>query len=282
MSLLLQHRLETELLLREQSKSQADKLEIARWILEDGYYPEAYVIPPCFKIKGFSLSKDKLETKDYDNNRWKSYDFATLSFPKTGLIQRVFSAIHPKRYHDIVWELMENWDELLDKLFDSENKIISYSFPLAISKDSKGKLRSGRMIYEFLEMAEKDLVAEAHKYNILGKVDITNFYNSVYTHTISWAWIGDRKTALNDSRIFKTLGTKLDGSRMPVILPQEMEYQWLNPIEDELDVKSIQELIRESPDEALDAYTVRRLRGKDYIGNVAAVSEPYAYDDLKI
>jgi len=210
MSLPLQHRLETELLLREQSKSQANKLEIARWILEDGYYPEAYVIPPCFKIKGFNLSKDKLETKDYNNGGWKSYEFATLSFPKTGLIQRVFSAIHPKRYHDIVWELMENWDELLDKLFDSENKIISYSFPLAISKDSRGKLRSGRMIYEFLEMAEKDLVAEAHKYSILGKVDITNFYNSVYTHTISWAWIGDRKTALNDSRIFKTLGTKLD------------------------------------------------------------------------
>jgi hypothetical protein len=46
-------------------------------------------------------------------------------------------------------------------------------------------------------------------------------------------------------------------------------------------VKSIQELIREYPDEELDAYTVRRLRGKDYLGNVAEVSEPYDYADLK-
>jgi putative SOS response-associated peptidase YedK len=73
---------------------------------------------------------------------------------------------------------------------------------------------------------------------------------------------------------------KLEGPRMPVILPQELEDQWLKPIEDELDVKSIQELIREYPDEELDAYTVRRLRGKDAIGNVAEVSEPYEYEEL--
>jgi len=65
------------------------------------------------------------------------------------------------------------------------------------------------MIYEFLEMAEKDLVAEAHKYKLLTKVDITNFYNSVYTHTIAWAWCGDRYKALSDSNFQKT-GSKID------------------------------------------------------------------------
>jgi len=74
---------------------------------------------------------------------------------------------------------------------------------------------------------------------------------------------------------------KLEGPRMPLILPQEFEDKWLQPIEDELDVKSIQELIREYPDEELDAYTVRRLRGKEYIGNVERVSEPFEYAELK-
>jgi len=32
----------------------------------------------------------------------------------------------------------------------------------------------------------------------------------------------------------------------------------------------------------LDAYTVRKLRGKEYIGSVEAVSEPYEYEELKI
>ena len=204
------HRLETERLIREQSQEDSGKKEFAQWMLEHGYYPEPYVIPPCFKIQDFNLLDSRIETKGYRSKGWKTYEFATISFPKTGIIQRVFGIIHPYRYHDIVCELIENWDELLNKLFDPENEIYSYSFPLAISKDNQGKLRSGRMIYEFLEMAEKDLVAEAHDFNILAKVDITNFYNSVYTHTISWAWFADRKKGLADSGIFSSLGTKLD------------------------------------------------------------------------
>ena len=75
---------------------------------------------------------------------------------------------------------------------------------------------------------------------------------------------------------------KLEDPRMPVILPLELDDKWLNPIEDELDIKSIQELIREYPGEEFDAYTVRRLRGNEYIGNVEEVSKPFKYEELKI
>jgi len=210
MNLPKQHRAETERLIRELSQTDDSKKEIARWILEDGYYPEPYVLPPCFKIKDFQLGQDRIETKEYYERNWQTYNFASISFPKTGLIQRVFSIIHPNRYYDIVWELMQSWDEVLNILFNPENKIYSYSFPIALTKDKQGKLRSGRMIYEFLEMAEKDLVAEAHKYKILSKVDIINFYNSVYTHTISWSWAVDRYKALQDSGSYNLTGTKID------------------------------------------------------------------------
>ena len=108
-----------------------------------------------------------------------------------------------------------------------------------------------------------------------------------------WSEWPDQETGetLNTFSIVTTRGNKmltkihnnpkLDGQRMPLILPQELEDKWLQPIEDELDVKSIQELIREYPDEELDAYTVRRLRGKEYIGNVEEVSEPFEYIELK-
>jgi len=210
MKLPKQHRLETERIVREFSQTDEGKKDFAKWILEEGFFPEPYVTPPCFKIENFELSDSKLETKDYTDKNWTSYDFARISFPKTGLVQRVFGIIHPKRYHDIVWELMKNWDDLLNILFDPENEIYSYSFPIALSKDNKDKLRSGRMIYEFLEMAEKDLVAEAYSYKKLAKVDITNFYNSVYTHTISWAWCGDRIKGLSDSGAYNYCGTRLD------------------------------------------------------------------------
>lgn len=210
MNLPKQHRTETEKLIRELSQTDDRIKEIARWILEEGYYPEPYVLPPCFKMNDFNLRHDRIETKQYSNGNWKPYDLATISFPKTGLIQRVFSIIHPFRYHDIVWELIKSWDKLLNILFNPDNEIYSYSFPIALTKNKQGKLRSGRMIYEFLEMAEKDLVAEAHKYKFLTKVDITNFYNSVYTHTIAWAWKADRYKALKDSGTYNLTGTKID------------------------------------------------------------------------
>jgi hypothetical protein len=209
MNLPQKHRQETELLIRELSSTDEGKKEIARWILEDGYYPEPYVLPPCFKISNFELQQEKFEKKGYTDKNWKSENLATISFPKTGLIQRVFGIIHPYRYHDIVWELMNDWDKLLSILFNPDNEIYSYSFPIALAINNQGKLRSGRMIYEFLEMAEKDLVAEAFKYKLLTKIDITNFYNSVYTHTIAWAWCGDRYKALSDTNLNFT-GSKID------------------------------------------------------------------------
>src|SRR5690606_95525 len=44
---------------------------------------------------------------------------------------------------------------------------------------------------------------------LLTKIDITNFYNSVYTHTIAWAWCGDRYKALSDTNLNFT-GSKID------------------------------------------------------------------------
>lgn len=73
---------------------------------------------------------------------------------------------------------------------------------------------------------------------------------------------------------------KLQGPRMPLIIPQEIEDRWLDPVDDELDIKAIQQLIRSYPNDVLEAYTVRRLRGKEYIGNVEEISEPFEYEEL--
>ncbi len=31
------------------------KAVVAKWLLEEGYYPEQYVVPPCFNITKFKL-----------------------------------------------------------------------------------------------------------------------------------------------------------------------------------------------------------------------------------
>lgn len=74
---------------------------------------------------------------------------------------------------------------------------------------------------------------------------------------------------------------KLKGPRMPLILPEGMEDKWLIPIEDKVDAKAIQELILSYPEEELGAYTVDRLRGKDYKGNIPEISQKVEYPELQ-
>ena len=50
MSLTKEHTAETKRLLKKVSKD-----KIAKWLLEEGYYPEQYVVPPTFKVKEFNL-----------------------------------------------------------------------------------------------------------------------------------------------------------------------------------------------------------------------------------
>ncbi|NER10761.1 Putative SOS response-associated peptidase YedK [Muriicola jejuensis] len=74
---------------------------------------------------------------------------------------------------------------------------------------------------------------------------------------------------------------KLEGPRMPLILDEEWAQKWLAEIEEELDVKAIQELIHPYPEEALQARTVHKIRGKEYPGNVPEISEEVVYPELQ-
>ena len=73
---------------------------------------------------------------------------------------------------------------------------------------------------------------------------------------------------------------KLKEARMPVILNEALADKWLVKLEGDKDQEFIKELIREYPEEELDAYTVGRLRGADYLGNVPEISEPVKHKEL--
>jgi putative SOS response-associated peptidase YedK len=74
---------------------------------------------------------------------------------------------------------------------------------------------------------------------------------------------------------------KIEGSRMPLILTEEVAEKWLREdVEENVGRTYFEELIQTLPENELEAYTVARLRGKEYIGNVEEISKPVTYKEL--
>lgn len=71
---------------------------------------------------------------------------------------------------------------------------------------------------------------------------------------------------------------KLKGPRMPVIIEEHNEDLWLS--NDHFDQHTIQKIIKPYPSELLNAHTIRKIRGKEYLGNTEKVSEHYVYEEL--
>jgi len=198
-----------------------DSKKIANWLLKSGYFPEQYVFPPSFTPEEFSLNEEpyhkvKVPRRIHDHKfkpKLKPTQILNIAYPKSELTDRIFGIYHPRAYHDLVWYIERNWNQIFNHLFDNKQRIYSYSFPIPITSQNKGKigpLRSGRMIYEYLELAEKDLLSESYKYKFLLKTDIKNFYPSIYTHSISWAIHTKEKIRNSNEHNLRLVGNILD------------------------------------------------------------------------
>lgn len=73
---------------------------------------------------------------------------------------------------------------------------------------------------------------------------------------------------------------KLEGPRMPVILTEAEEDLWLAPIASAEDERAIKSLIKPYPVDAMMAYPVRPLLGKEGTGNAEGASDAFEYPEL--
>jgi len=74
---------------------------------------------------------------------------------------------------------------------------------------------------------------------------------------------------------------KIIEPRMPLMLSDKEENQWLNPINKNADKQAIQELIKSYPDNLLKSHTVGKLRGKQYAGNIEKITNKVLYQELE-
>ncbi|MFC2124801.1 SOS response-associated peptidase [Bacteroidota bacterium] len=70
-------------------------------------------------------------------------------------------------------------------------------------------------------------------------------------------------------------------SRMPVILPKEVENEWLINEEDKLSIDIIKDLVQPYDADELEAYSVKKLKGKEGVGNSVAAIKRFHYAELE-
>jgi len=168
---------------------QLNSCDMYDWLVTCGYFPESYVLPPCFYVTRhptywtfFTPRRVKFTPK--------LSQVCEVNFPKTDLTDRTFGIIDTEIHSDIANVIATNWNDILNLIIEPNNRVYAYSFPIPLNTNTPGMiggLRAGRMIYEWIEMAENDLAEEAYKYKYLVRTDVKNFYPSIYTHSIAWA-----------------------------------------------------------------------------------------------
>lgn len=191
-----------------------DKTDIYHWLVEYGYYPENYVLPPCFRVvKRPEKAKVFFKPKSRKFKPERT-ECVSVHFPKTDFTDRNFGIINPKIHNDIAYHIARNWKTIIKTLFPENCRVVSYSFPIPIDAKNPGRisfLRSGRMIYEFIGMVDDDIASIAYKYSHLVKADIKSFYPSIYTHSIPWVIHGKNFIRRSGNIYnFKLVGNRLD------------------------------------------------------------------------
>jgi hypothetical protein len=84
---ILKHRILTKKLARSLEKS-----DVYHWLVQHGYFPESYILPPCFRVakrpkKSKLFFKIKNKGKKFSLTRTEC---VKVHFPKTELTDRVF------------------------------------------------------------------------------------------------------------------------------------------------------------------------------------------------
>ncbi|MBI5432488.1 MAG: RNA-directed DNA polymerase [Planctomycetes bacterium] len=182
--------------------------QVYQWLFRSGYFPESYVLPPCFAV---ARAPNK-PRQYYPGKKLPAFEWINVYLPRSTLTDRRFGIMHPQVYSDIALDISKAWPALVDAMMPTTSSVTSYGFPIpldAASTGRPGKLRAGRMIYEFLDMTEDDIASVACQYEYVVKADIKNFYPSVYTHSIAWAIHGkaEARAKRNDLAL---LGNRLD------------------------------------------------------------------------
>lgn len=169
-------------------------------VIEKGYFPKE--LPPLFTSSMLANIAESLISKmgalSQDSSSSKAISF---TIPKTKNSRRNMCIPNPLHQLQLVNCICENWVDLCAFF---EKSTISLTKPTYCT-DSKRAIIAKSPFNEITR--QRIIMSTASKY--LLKTDISRFYSTIYTHSISWALHG-KETAKINKNDKKLLGNILD------------------------------------------------------------------------
>jgi hypothetical protein len=186
-------------------------------LLEKGYFPKE--LPPPFETKLFAekhqiinnrweriINEEKKqkrgETKAKAKKRYQekygkysSSQLAIFSISKGVYSRRKLALPNPKQYLDLSKAIIENWG-LLRKTY----KLSPYSESTPIESGAKRAVRTKSNSWSNFKF---EIIEKSFDKKIELRLDISQFYPTIYTHSIPWAILGKEKA----KKLFKISAT---------------------------------------------------------------------------
>lgn len=169
-------------------------IDLKAQLIKDGYLPEQ--LPPFFTTE--KLNKYYSELIAYIKKPNKGYyDCADFTIRKSNGSRRLMKVPNPARQLLLVQYILENKD-FLERKFNENKSSLSNPFYYVSDEDYEFLFfdiprikdrNSSKVNSNFLHNFQEKLNASlGHQYCY--KLDVANFYDSIYTHSIEWSIIG--------------------------------------------------------------------------------------------
>ncbi|MFA5295452.1 MAG: RNA-directed DNA polymerase [Methanoregulaceae archaeon] len=174
----------------------------AKDLIKYGYFP-VEVPPPFQTIKlGEILDKIALSQLEKFINKWQKKDSknnipeskcCNYSVPRVKNLRRLISIPNPLYQIILCYYIEKHWKEIRRHIKKSSLSISRPLFPISRKKKES---RSFDLVKHNLNY-EQELALRSTEFSYILKTDISRYYHTLYTHSISWALHGKDKAKKN-------------------------------------------------------------------------------------
>ncbi len=153
-------------------------------LIERGYFPKEF--PPPFNTSKLANNIDSITSCTGEKTPRKS-QYTSFSISKGKISRRFLGIPNPRNFIYLSQLITKNWMQF-ERIFKLSK--YSKSFPVPETDIQKRSVSTySKNIADF----RKEVIETSFSKLIEIRVDISKFYPSIYTHTVSWAFLGKEK-----------------------------------------------------------------------------------------